>query len=342
MTGDALPLRSGALILSAAVRFASCLVVLLVGCGARTELNVPDTDADVPDAAPVSPEPRVVFSLFDATDSLRLYVIGADGTGFRPLNLPDDRAVRPAFTRDGLHLLYVVPGLREGDASSLVALDLRTRATRTIVRGVGLSSLAVSPDRLTVAYTAGLDLRAVGWDGANDRLLVQGPYNLGCCQWGYGSPAFAADPLTVFFATAGRFERIRVDATRRQQLLTEDFRRIIFPNVAVSPDNTRVAAAVACADGNRTLRTWAVASLPAACETGEVVTAIETAIVGNMANNPAWGESGEIVYQQSNDLFVVDARGGTARNLTASITGGAGTSTYAVYPAWAPRGVALP
>jgi len=339
MTGDAL-------ILSAAVRIVCFVFAVLVGCGARTELNVPDADVpDVPDAPDVeapSVEPRVVFNVFDGTDSLRLYVIGTDGTGFRALNLPDDRAVRATFTRDGLHLLYVVPGLRESDTSSLVALDLRTRAARTIVRGVGLAALAVSPDRRTVVYTAGLNLRAVGWDGTDDRLLVQGPYNLGCCQWGYGSPAFAADPQTVFFSTAGRFERIRVDATRRQTLLTEDFRRIIFPNVAVSPDDSRIAAAVACADGTRALRTWAIASLPAACETGEVVTAIEPASVGNMANNPEWGASGEIVYQQSNDLFVVDGRGGTARNLTASITGGAGTSTYAVYPAWAPRGVALP
>ncbi len=328
------------------MRVACFVFVALVGCGARTELTVPDADAsapDAPDAETPPAGPRVVFNFFDGSDDLRLYVIGADGTGFRPLNLPGNRAVRPAFTRDGLYLLYVVPALIEGDVSSLVALDLRTRTTRTIVRGVGLSSLAVSPDHRTVAYTAGLNLRAVGWDGAGDRLLVQGPYDLGCCQWGYGHPAFAADPLTVFFATASRFERIRVDGTRRQQLVTEDFRRIIFPNVAVSPDDTRVAAAVACADGTRALRSYAIASLPAACETGSVVTAIEPAYVGNQANNPAWGASGEIVYQQSVDLYVVDSRGGAPRNLTASLTGGSpDNNRYAVYPAWAPPGVALP
>lgn len=323
------------------MRVACFVFVALVGCGARTGLDTPDADAAAPDVEPPSTEPRVVFNLYDGRGGFPLYVIRANGSGARPLNVHGGRAAHATFTRDGRYMLYVAVEPGDDQASSIVALDLRTRATRTIVRGANLSALGVSPDLRTVAYTAGLDVRVVGWDGAGDRLLVRGPYDLGCCQWGYGHPVFANDPLTVFFTTAGRFERIRVDGTRRQQLVTEDFRRIIFPNLAVSPDGTRLAAAVACGD-TRTLRTYAVASLPAACEAGTIVTEIEPASVGNMANNPDWGDGGQIVFQQSNDLFVVDEGGGAARNLTASLTGGSGSNASVAHPAWVPRGVALP
>jgi hypothetical protein len=323
------------------MRIAAFVFVALVGCGARTGLEERAVDAGASDAEPPSAEPRVVFNLFDGGDDRRLYVMRADGTGARPLDLPDRRALYATFTRDGLQMLYVALGPGPRDDASIVVFDLRTRARRTLVRGAKLSALAVSPDRRTVAYTASLDLRAVGWDGSGDRLLVRGPYALGCCQWGYGHPAFAADPLTVFFSTASRIERIGVDGARRQLLLTEDFRRIIFPNVTVSPDGARLAAGVACGS-TRALRSYAVAALPAACEAGDLVTMIEPSTVGNQSNNPAWGESGQIVYQQRNDLFVVDARGGVARNLTATLTGGEGSDTSAAYPAWAPRGVVLP
>ncbi len=199
----------------------------------------------------------------------------------------------------------------------------------------------MSPDRRTVVYTADLDLRAMAWDGTGDRLLVRGPYETGCCQWGYGHPTFAADSLTVFFRTAGRIERIGVDGTRRQTVLTEDFRGIVFPNMTVSPDGVRIAVGVACVSTARCV-TYAVAALPTTCEAGELVTVIEPSTVGNQSNNPAWGDSGRIVYQQARDLFVVDARGGTPRNVTTEITRALGAYASAAYPTWAPSGAALP
>jgi hypothetical protein len=327
------------------MRSSLALFVALTACGARSELATPDaeappTDVRTSDAVAAPDAPRVVFNLFDGTGATPVYEIRADGTGLRALTLPGARAVYPTFTADGRYLVYVSLAANETDAS-IVALDLRTRLPRTVLRGTRLGALAVSPDLRTVAYAQDLDLRAVGWDGLNDRPLVRGPNNLGCCMWGYGHPAFGTDPSTVYFSTAGRVERIGVDGTRRQQVIPANFRRIIFPNVGVSPDRTRLALGVACADG-RALRVYDIAALPAPCEAGRELTSIEPSTVGNLSNNPAWGESGEIVYQQSNDLFVVDARGGTPRNLTAALTGGAGSNVSAANPTWVPRGVALP
>ncbi len=319
----------------------------LAGCGARTGLDVgsPDTGTpDVvrpPDAALPLGEPRIVFALLDGRGGARIHEVRPDGTGLRLLALPSARALYPAFTRDGLFMLYVALGATDQDPASIVVLDLRTRATRTLVTSPRLSSLAVSPDRRTVVYTADLDVRAIAWDGAGDRLLVRGPYETGSYRWGYGRPTFAGDSQTVFYSTAGRVERIGVDGTRRQTVLTEDLRRIVFPNTTASPDGARIAVGVACVE-DRALRTYAVASLPTTCEAGELVTVIEHSEVGNQSNNPAWGDSGRIVYQQTRDLFVVDARGGTPRNVTTEITRALGAYASAAYPTWAPSGAALP
>lgn len=323
------------------------LLLLLSGCGARSGLGVPAPDAPAPDAAlgadvaPPLVEPRIVFNLFDGLGGASVYEVSLDGTGLRRVALPSARAIHPSFTRDGRYMLYVALGATERDPGSIIVLDLQTRVRRTLLTAPMLSSLAVSPDGRTVVYTAALDLRVIGWDGAGDRLLVRGPYVTGSYNWGYGRPTFGADSRTVFYLTAGRVERIGVDGARRETVLDENLRRIVFPNTTTSPDGTRIAAGVACGD-DLGLRTYAVTSLPAACEAGERLTPIEPAESGNRSNNPAWGESGQIVYQQSRDLFVVDARGGTARNVTAEILRQMGGTIIAAFPTWAPRGVALP
>ncbi len=329
------------------MRFGIPLLLGLAGCGARTGLEVTALDAPAPDAArgpdaaPTPAEPRVAFCLFDGLGGVGVYEVSVDGSGLRRVALPTARAVHPSFARDGRSMLYVALGAEDADPATIVVMDLQTRARRTLLTAPVLSSLAVSPDGRTVAYTAGLDLRAVGWDGAGDRLLVRGPYVIGSYSWGYGRPTFGADARAVFYSTAGRVERIGVDGARRETVLTENLRRIVFPNTTTSPDGTRIAAGVACGD-DRALRTYAIASLPAACDAGERVTAIEPSAFGNQSNNPAWGESGQIVYQQARDLFVVDARGGAARNLTAEISRRMGGTGYAAFPVWVPRGIALP
>lgn len=328
------------------MRRRTLLLLSLAGCGARSELEVRAPDAGLTDAAdapavPSPATPRVVFTLLDGRGGVRAHELRADGTGLRALSLPHPRTIHPTFTRDGRFMLYVALGNGDGDPMSLVALDLRARTTRAAVTAPQLSTHAVSPDGRTVVYAAGVNLRAIGWDGAGDRLLVAGPYVVGSYRWGYGAPTFAGDSRSVFYATAGRVERIRVDGTQRETVLTEDARRIIFPNPTASPDGARLALAAACDDGAR-LRTWAVAALPASCATGAVVTAIERSEVGNQSNNPSWGAHGEIVYQQGRDLYVVDARGGAPRNLTAAITAAMGPNASAAFPAWAPEGATLP
>lgn len=284
---------------------------------------------------------RIVFNLFDGRGGARLYEIRADGTGARALSLPSPRAIRPGFSPDARAMLYVALGAADSDPMSLVAYDLRARALRALVTAPTLSSHAVAPDGRAVVYASDVNLRVIGWDGAGDRLLVAGPYITGSYRWGYGQPTFGRDPQTVYYATAGRVERVRLDGTRRETVLTEDLRRIIFPNPTASPEGARLAMAVACDDGQH-LRRWDIGSLPSSCAAGEIITAIERSEFGNESNNPAWGANGQIVYQQGRDLYLVDARGGAPRNLTGAITAAMIEGTIAAFPAWVPEGAALP
>ncbi len=214
-------------------------------------------------------------------------------------------------------------------------------AVITVSLAIGCGARTVAPDRRTVAYASGLDLHAVDWTGANDRVLARGPYARGCCDWGYGHPAFARDPNTVYFATVDHFESVGIDGTHRRTLVSGEFPIAVFPNAAVSPDRLRIAAGIGCR-GTQSLRVWSLAALPAGCETGAVVTAAHASIEGNESNDPAWGPGDRIVFQQDRDLYVVDAAGGVARNLTAALTGGDASSAGAAYPAWVPLGAPLP
>jgi Tol biopolymer transport system component len=262
----------------------------------------------------------------------------ADGSQSHTLDLPVERPLYPAFSRDGRYMLVVEYALPPAESASLVVIDLTTRTTRIVASGHQLSASAVSPDGRSIAYTSHLDVRAVNWDGSDDRVLVSGPYEAGCCSWGYGHPAFGATSDGVLFATAGIIGSVSLDGSHRRQLLTEDFTRLVFPNVAFSPDGTRFAAGVAC-NGDRSLRIYTLASLPASCETGTVVTPVTESTAGNQSTNPAWGPNGFIAFQQDRDIYVIPAEGGAEENLTAQLSGDPASVGY---PAWAPAGTRLP
>lgn len=323
------------------MRVRALVLLALVGCGARTGLDERDAAAGAVDVAPSNDAARLVFTLYDGRGGMQLYVLDVDGGEARPVPIAGGWAVHATFTPDRRHVVYVVPGRDDGDMASLVVMDLRTRATRTLARAPSMSSMAISPDGRSVVYTAGLNLRVVGWDGAGDRMLVQGPFNLGCCGWGFGHPAFARDAATVFYATAGRIESIGLDGRGRRLLVTGNFLRVVYPNVAVSADGARLAAGIACGEEGQ-LRAWSIDALPAACETGEVIATVSRSRTGNEANNPAWGDDDRIAFQQGPDIYVVDASGGEPRNVTAALTAGMGESAAAVFPEWVPRGVGLP
>jgi Tol biopolymer transport system component len=310
------------------------LSALLAGCGARSDLEGSVSGAGT---GAGSCAPELVFDVLD--DGVNLFVMRADGSHRRALKLPDPLARYAAFTPDGASLLYIrfAP---DGVDSSVVVYDLATGATRTVATGSTLSYPSVSPDGQTIGYTANLDVRLVDFDGSNDRLLLQGPFDAGCCEWGYGHPSFTPDSKTVLYGTAGIVGAIGADGTNNRTLISEDFAVIWYPNPGLSPDAQRLAAVVSCDDDVSDLRVYPFASLPAACETGTVLTPADASEGGEQGNNPAWGSMGLIAFAQDSDVFVVDEAGGTPTNLTASLT--AGTQTLACNPVWSPACAVLP
>jgi hypothetical protein len=95
-------------------------------------------------------------------------------------------------------------------------------------------------------------------------------------------------------------------------------------------------------DAGGTLRVYPFASLPgAACESGRLLTDVQNGSSPNLANDPSWGHNGLIAYASGKDVFVIDATGGTPRNMTAGLTGDGGVAT-ASDPVWAPGCASLP
>jgi hypothetical protein len=116
--------------------------------------------------------------------------------------------------------------------------------------------------------------------------------------------------------------------------------------VTVSPDGASVASAIGCAGedggaGDTALRVYSLVSLPADCATGRVVTTLDPASPSMSGGpNPSWGPSGLIAYGSGIDVYLVDAAGGTPRNMTARLT--AGGQASAADPIWAPACAPIP
>jgi hypothetical protein len=315
------------------MRAAVAALIFVMGCGARTGL-------DAPDAAPgeTPTQPWLMFDLFDGEGGIRLYVIHADGSDGHAIDLAGHHPMYPTFSPDARSMLYVEYDPSPSERASLVVMDLASGATRTVARGMGLSAASVSRDGLHIAYTSNLDVRVVDWNGANDRLLVQGPFDAGCCSWGYGHPGFVGSSHTILFATAGIVGAIDIDGSHRRQILTEDFTRIVFPNVAISPDATQFAAGAACG-GELALRIYDLEAPSLQCDSGAMVAPVVESIVGNESNNPAWGPNGMLAFQQDRNVYVVPASGGVPLNLTRDL---AHDPASAAYPVWVPLHARLP
>jgi Tol biopolymer transport system component len=317
------------------------LATLIAACGARTGLR--GTGADAGGPACTEP-PWIVFDDF-STQGGGIAAMRADGSSFHLLGID---GFLPSVSPDGASLLYVT-GSPEGD-ESLLLRDLASGQTRTIVQltvqppSSGLGKAAVSPDGRWIAYGDSPDLRLVAFDGSGDHLLVPGPYEAGCCPWSYGHPQFSADSATVYFSTIGRLASVGVDGSGPTLLWEDQFFSnptipgFVFPNASLSPDGKKLVAEVAC--DVSALRVFDAASLPAdPCATGTHLVDVGVSESSNESSNPAWGPTGEIVYQDGADLWAIDAGGGTPKNLTSSLTSNGGA---AADPTWAPGCAKLP
>lgn len=330
-------------------RAVALALALSCGCGARANLRSGE-------AAPAGPAPSggacrdlpwVLFDYYDGSTARGIAALRQDGSSFHVLDLGGAHGFVPAVSPDGASLLYATGGAA-GEA--LVLMDLATHATRVVTQlppnATGhLSRGAVSPDNAFLAWGESLSVMVSGFDGSNARVLVPGPFEAGCCSWGWGHPAFAGDSITVLVSTIGRLESIHVDGSGRQLLEQDQIfgggnnPGFVFPNPSFAPDHQRFVAEVACATSE--LRVFPVDALPGdPCGAGAKIADAHPSDASNESSNPAWGPGALIAYEDGPDIWLVDANGGTPKNLTAALTKSPGAA--AVNPAWAPGCANLP
>jgi Tol biopolymer transport system component len=258
--------------------------LLLLSCGARTPLGSHE-QRGVPACTDAS-DTWMIFEVNAPADA-KLYAARSDGTSLHALPIPSLRAIYPAVSPDGKTLAYLAT-----DASSksrITLFDLEKLGSHTLVERGGRP--AWSLDGTLLAYGDGYDVHVIGGDGMNDRVLVKGPSPQ---MTGYGNPSFATASRIVF-DRGGGIESIGIDGSARQTLITEDGSSVIFPNPALSWDRKTLAAIVDCG-GVTALRTWTLASLPAACSAGMLVTKVD--LGGVNASSLAWSPDGQIVSVQ--------------------------------------------
>jgi Tol biopolymer transport system component len=339
------------------------LVVLAVACGARTGLLAGGGESGSSGSGSSSsgsssssggvtfdagcPEPLwLLFNLRDDSGTSPwsgIYAMRADGTAGHRVSLPHSPALNASVSPDGSKLLYasyMPPVVDGGVDSTLYVYDFATQTATAVVTTTELTYSALSPDGRTVSYVTGYSLRAIDADGHDDRSLLVGPNSDGS---GYGHPVFEPDSRTIVYATGGIIGAIRADGSNDVSLLDAIPGSFQYPNPAFSPDYQHIVVGLFCGQTSpEALRIYPFASLPGAtCESGTILTPVNEGASPNSANDPSWGTNGLIAYSSYPDVFVIDAAGGTPVNLTAGLTGDAGTVT-ASDPVWAPGCAPIP
>jgi Tol biopolymer transport system component len=320
------------------MRFSSCFTMLLLACGARTELGT----GHGPVATTCSEPAWIIFDHESGISAIR-----SDGSSFHVLDLGVNGFI-PSVSPDGKSLLFVT-----GDEKTdeLVLYDFASKQKRSIAKvtltdlSSGLGKAAVSPDGKLIAYGEVPDVRIVSFDGSNDRLLVPGPYNEGCCPWSYGHPIFSGDSATVLYSTIGMLQSIRVDGTAQTLLEQDQFfpnvtiAGFVFPEPSFSPDYSKFVAQIACDVSE--LRIFGSGELPGdPCTAGKKLVEVGLSQAYNEASNATWGPTNLIAYDLMKDIFVIDPSGGTPQNLTAAFT--TAEDSYASDPVWAPGCTEIP
>ncbi len=302
---------------------------LLSGCGARSGLDPSGSGAGGHPADCGAPWVLFTFvSESGTTATTQVYGRRADGSGGHVLALPQAEASYPSTTPDGTALLYAGPSLQNLFLYAFAGGTSQALATTGKV-GYG----AISPDGQTVVYGDGSDLWVAGVAGPPAQRLLVPAASTPTGAAGY--PAFEPDSQTVVFAVGGLVQSIGIGGEGLATLLTDDA-AYTFPNPALSPDGEQLAAVVSCDGSTFELRVYPLASLPAACTDGAVVTSVSGA---PPYYDLAWGADGLIAYSGGDDVFLVEAAGGTPRNLTADLTS---TLATASEPTWAPGCAAVP
>ncbi len=324
-------------------------LALFAACGARTGL-LASQDGGSPDAAVTfdagcaEPQPWLLFDILDETGG-GIYAMRADGTAGHAVTLPHAPAFFPSVSPDGSKLLYATSlypdgGYDGGVDSALYLYDFASQTSTLVVTTQQLTYSALSPDGKTVAYVSGYSLHDIAPDGTNDLALLVGPNN---CGTGYGHPVFFSDSRTIVYGTGGIIGAIGIDGSDNQTLLTAIPGSFQYPNPTFSPDYQRIVMGAFCDQFTPdALRIYAYATLAqTTCESGQLLVDVSNGAASNMANDPSWSPGGLIAYGSGQDVFVIEASGGTPKNMTAGLTGDGGTLA-AADPVWAPACATTP
>jgi hypothetical protein len=197
---------------------------------------------------------------------------------------------------------------------------------------------SISPDNAYVAFGQG-SISLVATTGSAQPVVV---LELGMQDTGVYYPVFTPDSKRLLYGGLAAVDSVLLDGTDVETVLAEPSAPT-NPAPAFSPNYQSLAAIVNCDEGSEPVGSgWALlvypyASLPAPCDSGVVVTSVPA----NAANTSlAWGP-GFIAFVQGNDVWIVDADGGTPTNLTQDLTsfttsGGEPGGTVASNPTWAP------
>jgi Tol biopolymer transport system component len=121
---------------------------------------------------------RIAFAA-GAYPALDLYVVNADGSGFRRLTTGDGAEFDPSWSPDGLRIAYRLQGGGEDSTSDIDVLDLATGQSRNVSGEDDTPDWgpAWSPDGSLIAWntaantTVGFDLGLVRPDGTDRRVV---------------------------------------------------------------------------------------------------------------------------------------------------------------------------
>jgi hypothetical protein len=321
------------------------IAALVAACGARTGLLTSSLAPEAVvsfDAGGCTEPPWLLFDYVDGM-SQGIYAMRASGADGHLLDLPNGPAFYGSVSPDGSKLLYatfMTPEFDGGNDSVLYLYDLASHTATLVVTTYQLTYSALSPDGQTIAYTTGFSVHVIAPDGTNDRTLLLGSMDNGIA---FGHPVFTSDSSTVVYGSEGILGAIGVDGSHDVTLLGANPGSFQYPNAAFSPDYTQIVLGAACGVGiPDALLLFPYASLPGAtCQSGTVLTDVSEGSSLNFANDPSWGPNGLIAYASGPDVFTIRPSGGTPTNVTAALTGDAGTS-WAADPLWAPGCAQLP
>ena len=174
--------------------------LFLVKPDGSEEKQITSDDADHEDPAWSPDGGKIAFVLLKDGKKI-VHLVNPDGSGLEPVTPATQSAIHPAFTPDGKAILYCTDDdLRppEKNESQIYAVDLATKAVRTVISG-GVNTFPVmSPDGRKIAWRKivgdmNSEVFVADADGGNAKNITNHH------AW-EGWPAWSPDGNTIAFA----------------------------------------------------------------------------------------------------------------------------------------------